>query len=95
MPRYSERRVRALVELELDGYVLKRASPSCGLFRVRVYHALLMEAFVVRSTRGRHANVLQHLAGYFRSATSRRTTGPSWSRRSTSAGAASCHSSCR
>jgi hypothetical protein len=37
MQRYRERRVRALVELEVDGYVLKRASPSCGLFRVRVY----------------------------------------------------------
>lgn len=30
------------------------------------YHALLMEAFAVRATRGRHANVLQHLAGYFK-----------------------------
>ena len=172
MQRYSEDRVRGLAELELDGYVLKRASPSCGLFRVRVYrgngipgadgrgvfaaalttalptlpveeegrltdpairenfiervffaarwrafdaakprprdivafhaahkfavlshspahyarlgrmvaatgraltraqldayHALLMGAFAVRATRGRHANVLQHLAGYFK-----------------------------
>ena len=171
MKRYAEDRVRALAELELDGYVLKRASPSCGLFRVRVYRengvpaadgrgvfaealtaalpalpveeegrltdpairenfiervflaarwraftagrprprdlvafhaahklallahspahyarlgrmvagtgrtltraqrdayqAALMEAFAVRATRGRHANVLQHLAGYF------------------------------
>jgi uncharacterized protein YbgA (DUF1722 family) len=30
--------VRELAALELDGYVLKRASPSCGLLRVRVYH---------------------------------------------------------
>lgn len=172
MQRYAEDRVRALAELDLDGYVLKRASPSCGLFRVRVYrdngipaadgrglfaaalttslpalpveeegrltdpairenfieriflaarwrafvaprprprdlvafhaahkfavlahspahyarlgrmvaatgrvltraqlepyHALLMEAFAVRATRGRHANVLQHAAGYFK-----------------------------
>jgi len=172
MQQYSEDRVRGLAELELDGYVLKRASPSCGLFRVRVYrdngipaadgrglfaaalatalpaflleeegrltdpairenfiervflaarwrafiatrprsrdlvafhaahkfavlahspahyarlgrmvaatgrvlgraqleayHAALMEAFAVRATRGRHANVLQHLAGYFK-----------------------------
>ena len=37
MRRHSHERVRALAELELDGYVLKRASPTCGLFRVRVY----------------------------------------------------------
>jgi uncharacterized protein YbbK (DUF523 family) len=173
MQRYAEDRVRALAALDLDGYVLKRASPSCGLFRVRVhrdngipaadgrglfaaalttalpavpveeegrltdpvirenfiervflaarwrafvaarprppdlvafhaahklavlahspahyarlgrmvaatgrvlgraqleaYHTLLMEAFAVRATRGRHANVLQHAAGYFTS----------------------------
>jgi uncharacterized protein YbgA (DUF1722 family)/uncharacterized protein YbbK (DUF523 family) len=172
MQRYAEDRVRALAALDLDGYVLKRASPSCGLFRVRVYrdngipaadgrglfaaalttalpalpveeegrltdpvirenfiervflaarwrafvaahprprdlvafhaahklavlahspahyarlgrmvaatgrvlgraqleayHTLLMEAFAVRATRGRHANVLQHAAGYFK-----------------------------
>jgi uncharacterized protein YbgA (DUF1722 family)/uncharacterized protein YbbK (DUF523 family) len=172
MERYAGDRVRALAELDLDGYVLKRASPSCGLFRVRVYrdngvpaadgrglfatavtsilpalpveeegrladpairenfiervfvaarwrgflaapprardlvafharhklavlahspahhgrlgrlaaaagrmctvttldayHVLLMEAFAVRATRGRHTNVLQHMAGYFK-----------------------------
>jgi uncharacterized protein YbgA (DUF1722 family)/uncharacterized protein YbbK (DUF523 family) len=172
MQRYAEDRVRALAALDLDGYVLKRASPSCGLFRVRVYrdngipaadgrglfaaalttalpalpveeegrladpvirenfiervflaarwrafvaagprprelvafhaahkfavlahspahyarlgrmvaatgrvlgraqleayHTLLMQAFAVRATRGRHANVLQHAAGYFK-----------------------------
>lgn len=150
MQRYAEDRVRALADLDLDGYLLKRASPSCGLFRVRVYrdngipaadgrglfaaaltaalpalpveeegrlnnlairenfiervfhaahkfavlahspehharlgrmvaaagaltrakldayHALLMEAFTVRATRGRHANVLHHMAGYFK-----------------------------
>ena len=37
MQRYSRDRVRELAALELDGYVLKRASPSCGLLRVRVY----------------------------------------------------------
>jgi uncharacterized protein YbgA (DUF1722 family)/uncharacterized protein YbbK (DUF523 family) len=37
MQRYSRERVRELAALELDGYVLKRASPSCGLLRVRVY----------------------------------------------------------
>jgi uncharacterized protein YbgA (DUF1722 family)/uncharacterized protein YbbK (DUF523 family) len=39
MRRYAETRVRELEPLELHGYVLKRASPSCGLFRVRVYDA--------------------------------------------------------
>jgi uncharacterized protein YbgA (DUF1722 family)/uncharacterized protein YbbK (DUF523 family) len=37
MQAYATRRVRELERLALDGYVLKRASPSCGLFRVRVY----------------------------------------------------------
>lgn len=171
MRRYASDRVRELVGMALDGYVLKRASPSCGLHRVRVYrddgipaadgqglfaaaltralpalpveeegrlsapairenfierlflaarwrafaaaasrprdliafhtahkfavlahspahyarlgrmvaaagrtlirarlqayHLMLMEAFAVRATRGRHANVLQHMAGFF------------------------------
>ena len=39
MERYAATRIRALEALALDGYVLKRASPSCGLFRVRVYDA--------------------------------------------------------
>lgn len=37
MRRYAAERVRELAALDLDGYVLKRASPSCGLLRVRVY----------------------------------------------------------
>jgi len=37
MRDYAGARVRELARLELDGYVLKRASPSCGLVRVRVY----------------------------------------------------------
>jgi len=37
MHRFARSRLDALAELDLDGYVLKRASPSCGLFRVRVY----------------------------------------------------------
>ena len=39
MQAYARDRVRELDALDLDGYVLKRASPSCGLFRVRVYTA--------------------------------------------------------
>jgi len=37
MRRYAEAKTRQLEALGLHGYVLKRASPSCGLFRVRVY----------------------------------------------------------
>ncbi len=37
MRRYAETKTRQLEALGLHGYVLKRASPSCGLFRVRVY----------------------------------------------------------
>jgi uncharacterized protein YbgA (DUF1722 family)/uncharacterized protein YbbK (DUF523 family) len=34
---YSERRVGELRDEELDGYILKRASPSCGMERVKVW----------------------------------------------------------
>jgi uncharacterized protein YbbK (DUF523 family) len=37
MRRFSAQRAADLARLGLDGYVLKRASPSCGLFGVRVY----------------------------------------------------------
>jgi len=37
MRRYAQARTRELESLELHGYVLKRGSPSCGLFRVRLY----------------------------------------------------------
>jgi uncharacterized protein YbgA (DUF1722 family)/uncharacterized protein YbbK (DUF523 family) len=37
MRRYARAKVEALADLGLHGYVLKRASPSCGLFRVPVY----------------------------------------------------------
>ena len=39
MQRFAADRIRDLEALQLDGYVLKRASPSCGLFGVRVYTA--------------------------------------------------------
>jgi len=39
MRGYAAARVRDLERLALDGYVLKRASPSCGVHRVRVYQA--------------------------------------------------------
>ncbi len=37
MRSYSERRVGELRRLDLDGYILKRASPSCGMERVKVW----------------------------------------------------------
>jgi uncharacterized protein YbgA (DUF1722 family)/uncharacterized protein YbbK (DUF523 family) len=37
MTRFSEGRVRALEAEGLSGYVLKKDSPTCGLFRVRIY----------------------------------------------------------
>jgi uncharacterized protein YbgA (DUF1722 family)/uncharacterized protein YbbK (DUF523 family) len=37
MRRFAARKARELEALGLDGYVLKRASPTCGLLRVRVY----------------------------------------------------------
>jgi uncharacterized protein YbgA (DUF1722 family) len=39
MRAWSERRLDRLEALDLSGYVLKRASPSCGMERVRVYDA--------------------------------------------------------
>lgn len=37
MRRFAKRRARELRDLDLHGYILKKDSPSCGLFRVRVY----------------------------------------------------------
>jgi uncharacterized protein YbgA (DUF1722 family)/uncharacterized protein YbbK (DUF523 family) len=37
MRDYAERRVAALAGMDLDGYVLKKDSPSCGMERVKVY----------------------------------------------------------
>ncbi len=37
MRSFARRRVGELVRSDLDGYVLKKDSPSCGLHRVRVY----------------------------------------------------------
>jgi uncharacterized protein YbgA (DUF1722 family)/uncharacterized protein YbbK (DUF523 family) len=55
MERYARARTRELESLDLHGYVLKRGSPSCGLFRVRVYD----ERGVVRGNgAGAYARVL-------------------------------------
>jgi len=37
MNRYAAGKVRSLAKLDLSGYILKSASPSCGMERVRVY----------------------------------------------------------
>src|SRR4051794_34320689 len=37
MNEWSRRRVEALAAEDLDGYVLKKDSPSCGMERVKVY----------------------------------------------------------
>ncbi len=37
LARAVDHRIPSLVKLDLDGYVLKKDSPSCGLFRVKVY----------------------------------------------------------
>ena len=37
MNRWSGQRIRQLIDEELCGYVFKRNSPSCGVFRVKVY----------------------------------------------------------
>jgi len=37
MRDYSRKRVRELMGVDLDGYILKRGSPSCGMERIKVY----------------------------------------------------------
>jgi uncharacterized protein YbgA (DUF1722 family)/uncharacterized protein YbbK (DUF523 family) len=39
MQRYSERKVAELVDHGLNGFILKKDSPSCGMERVKVYPA--------------------------------------------------------
>lgn len=37
LERYSTRRIRELRKLDLSGYIFKKDSPSCGVFRVKLY----------------------------------------------------------
>jgi uncharacterized protein YbgA (DUF1722 family)/uncharacterized protein YbbK (DUF523 family) len=37
MQDYSRKRVRELMGDDLDGYILKRGSPSCGMERIKIY----------------------------------------------------------
>jgi uncharacterized protein YbbK (DUF523 family) len=39
MRQYAERRVEELAGLDLDGYILKKDSPSCGMEQVEVHQA--------------------------------------------------------
>jgi uncharacterized protein YbgA (DUF1722 family)/uncharacterized protein YbbK (DUF523 family) len=55
MRAYARRRVEALADEDLCGYVLKKDSPSCGLFRVKVYDARRAPS---RGGRGLFAEVL-------------------------------------
>ncbi|WP_176064521.1 YbgA family protein [Anaeromyxobacter diazotrophicus] len=54
MRRLAERRVAELARLDLDGYVLKKDSPSCGMERVKVYGG----AVATKDGRGAFAAVL-------------------------------------
>jgi uncharacterized protein YbgA (DUF1722 family) len=53
MREYAERRVAALAAMDLDGYVLKRDSPSCGMERVKVYPGSGKEGAGMPSKNGR------------------------------------------
>ena len=55
MEEYARRRVRELDAMDLCGYVLKRASPSCGMERVREYDA---NGMATRTGTGIFARVL-------------------------------------
>lgn len=55
MKEFAARRVRALRELELCGYVLKKNSPSCGMTRVKVFGA---KGVPRRDGRGLYASAL-------------------------------------
>jgi uncharacterized protein YbgA (DUF1722 family)/uncharacterized protein YbbK (DUF523 family) len=59
MTAFAARRVRRLDELDLDGYVLKKDSPTCGLFRVRLYAAAEPGAWADRDGVGLYARALR------------------------------------
>jgi uncharacterized protein YbgA (DUF1722 family)/uncharacterized protein YbbK (DUF523 family) len=55
MRAWAERRTKALADMDLRGYVLKKDSPSCGMERVKVYG----EASGARIGVGTYAEVLK------------------------------------
>lgn len=56
MERYADRRVAQLSAAGLDGYILKKGSPSCGLERIRVYGK---DGPARRDGVGRYTSILQ------------------------------------
>ncbi|MEK7728403.1 MAG: DUF523 and DUF1722 domain-containing protein [candidate division KSB1 bacterium] len=38
MQKYAREKIAQLQHMDLDGYILKKDSPSCGMERVRIYH---------------------------------------------------------
>ena len=58
MTRFSEARVRALEPEGLSGFVLKKDSPTCGLFRVRVYAGAQRGMAATKDGRGLFAAAL-------------------------------------
>jgi len=48
------------------GRLVAGAGPRLSATALHAYGALLMEALAIRATRGRHANVLQHMTGFFK-----------------------------
>ena len=69
----ADRRVKQLGELDLDGYVLKKDSPSCGLQSVKVY---ARGGAVERTGRGLFAAALTTSASDAPSRRRRRLAGP-------------------
>jgi len=61
MNRFARSKVAELKRLDLSGYILKKASPSCGLFRVRVHRERGMPA---RDGRGLFAAALVQALPY-------------------------------
>lgn len=57
MTEWSHQKLRELAEAGLHGFILKRASPSCGLFRVKVYDENTVPS---KDGRGIFANLLAH-----------------------------------
>jgi uncharacterized protein YbbK (DUF523 family)/uncharacterized protein YbgA (DUF1722 family) len=58
MQTYAKRRIKQLKKLDLDGYILKKSSPSCGMERVRVFNA---KGIPARKGRGIYAAALFEL----------------------------------
>jgi len=59
MRRWAQRRVDELAKLDLDGFVLKKDSPSCGKERVKVWSARGEASTYSSSGTGVFAEVLQ------------------------------------